>query len=172
MQNRSTYLPAGAGRAYWGAGDTYTFLVTGTETGGSYFTMHALVPPSGGPPAHIHHREEEQFYVLEGNLTFRVGLQTIYAGVGDFIHIPRNTIHYFKNEEKLPARMLVSYSPAGIEKLFETVFTPVTDPLLLPPPWTDKDTARFVALEAFYGMESLLPDDPRLVAIAGVNYGG
>jgi quercetin dioxygenase-like cupin family protein len=165
MVNVPKHLPAGTGYAFWGAGDTYRFLVTGEETGGSYFTMHAVVPPGGGPPPHIHHREEEQFYVLEGSMTFRVESQIIHAVAGDFIHVPRNTIHHFRNEGSLPARMLISYSPAGIEKLFETVFTAVTDASLPPPAWTDDDTARFIALEAFYGLESLAPDDPRLAAM-------
>lgn len=165
MVNTPIYRAAGEGRAFWGAGDTYAFLSTGAETGGSYFTMHALIPPGGGPPPHIHHREEEQFYVLEGSLTFRVGAQTIQAGPGDFLHVPRNTIHHFKNEGTAPARMLISYSPAGVEELFEAVFTPVTDLSLPPPAWTDEDTARFIAIEARYGLESLAPDDPRLIAV-------
>ena len=60
------HRPVATGRAYWGPGDHYTFLVTGDETGGAYFAMEALVPPGGGPPPHLHHREDETFYVIEG----------------------------------------------------------------------------------------------------------
>lgn len=56
-------------RTIHGAGDEYAYLATGRETDGSYFMMHALVPPGGGPPPHIQTREEEGFYVLEGQVT-------------------------------------------------------------------------------------------------------
>jgi mannose-6-phosphate isomerase-like protein (cupin superfamily) len=162
MANKQLYVPAGKGRAYWGADDTYTFLVTGEESGGSYFTMEALVPPGGGPPPHIHHREEEQFYILEGEITFRVGRQTIRATAGDFVHVPRETIHQFRNEGLTQVKMLITYSPAGLEKLFQEAFQPVTDPSLPPPVWTEDDIGRFVAIESKYGLESLFPGDPRL----------
>lgn len=162
MANTQFYVPAGTGRAYWGAGDTYTFLITGEGSDGSYFTMEALVPPGGGPPPHIHHREEEQFYILEGEVTFRVGRQTIRATAGDFVHVPRETIHQFRNDSPTHAKLLITYSPAGVEKLFQEVFRPVTDPSLPPPTWTDEDIARFVAIESKYGLETLPPDDPRL----------
>lgn len=156
------YRAAGTGRMYWGAGDTYTFLITGEESDGAYFTMLAEVPPGGGPPPHIHHREEEQFYILEGVFTFRLGKEIVQASSGDFVHVPRGTIHNFKNEGVGMAKLLISYTPAGLEKLFMEVFTPVTDPLLTPPPMTPESIARFMSVEVNYGMESLLPDDPRL----------
>jgi len=159
MANQFTYVPAGTGRAYWGAGDTYTFLVTGEESGGSYFTMVGQVPPGGGPPPHIHHREEEQFYILDGELTFRVGDETIRATAGDFVHVPRETIHYFRNEGTMPAKVLITYSPAGLEKLFEEVFDPVTDPSAPPPPMTEESIARFMAVESRYGLETVLPSE-------------
>ena len=164
MATKIVYAPKGTGQAYWGAGDKYTFLVTGEESGGSTFTMEALVPTGGGPPPHIHHREEEQFYVLEGECTFRVGDQTIRASAGDFVHVPRETIHHFRNEGTVTARILITYSPAGVEKLFQEVFTPVDDPSAPPPPMTEESIAHFMAVEARYGLETLRPDDPRLSA--------
>jgi quercetin dioxygenase-like cupin family protein len=161
----SIYRPAGTGPAYWGPGDTYTFLVTGEESDGAYFTMLAEVPPGGGPPPHIHHREEEQFYILEGVFTFRLGKQIIQASAGDFVHVPRETIHFFRNESTGIAKLLISYTPAGIEQLFMEVFTPVTGPSLPPPPMTPESIARFMSVESKYGLESLLPDDPRLADV-------
>ncbi len=160
MSNTSVYVPAGTGQAYWGAGDMYTFLVTGTESGGSYFTMEALVPPGGGPPPHIHHREEEQFYILEGEFTIRVGDQTVRASQGDFVHVPRETIHNFRNEGTMPAKMLITYSPAGVEKLFQEAFEPVTDRSAPPPPMTEEAIARFLAIAPKYGLETLPPGEP------------
>ena len=54
-------------------GDVYRFLATGEDTNGKYALFEALVPPGGGPPPHVHSREEEGFYVLEGEITFSVG---------------------------------------------------------------------------------------------------
>ena len=82
----------GSGRSYWGPGDLYTFLVTGEESGGQYFSMLAVVPPNGGPPPHTHSNEDETFYVLEGRVDFRLGDERVTAGPGDFVNIPRGKV--------------------------------------------------------------------------------
>ena len=74
---------------YCGPCDRVSFLVTGAESHGGCFIVEAVAAPGGGPPPHIHHFEDETFYVLEGNATFQAGGQTIYAKPGDCIHIPR-----------------------------------------------------------------------------------
>ena len=60
-QNIARYVPSDSGPSYWGPGDRYIFLVTGAQSDGAYFIMEALVPPQGGPPPHIHHRDGEKF---------------------------------------------------------------------------------------------------------------
>ncbi len=157
MRNESVYVPNGTGPSYWGPGDLYTFLVTGDQSGGSYFTMEALVPPGGGPPAHIHHNEEEQFYVLAGQVQIRLGDRTVQAREGDFIHVPRGTAHAFRNSGETPARMLVTYSPAGIENLFKEVFARASDRSSPPSPPTKEAMARFLAESPRYGLENLPP---------------
>ena len=116
---RLFHRPVATGPAYWGPGDHYTFLVTGEESGGAYFAMEALVPPGGGPPLHIHRNEEETFYVLEGEMEFRLGEDTITAGAGDFVNVPRGTVHRFENTGTKTARLLLTFTPAGIEHWFE-----------------------------------------------------
>ena len=106
------------GLAYWGPGDHYTFLVTGEESGGAYFAMEALVPPGGGPPPHIHTREDEIFYVLEGEIEFLLGEETITAGPGDFVNVPRGTVHRFENTGAATAKLVLTFTPAGIEHWF------------------------------------------------------
>src|SRR5512144_2859751 len=91
------HRPAGTGATYLGPGDVYRFLVTGAETGGAYFAMEAIVPPGGGPPPHIHAREDETFYVLEGRVDFRLGDERVTAGPGDFVNVPRGRVHNFHN---------------------------------------------------------------------------
>ena len=113
------HRPSGTGRAFWGPGDHYTFLVTGAESGGAYFAMEALVPPGGGPPPHIHTREDETFYLLEGDVEFLLGEQTVIAGPGDFVNVPRGTAHRFQNTGTETARIILTFTPAGIEHWFE-----------------------------------------------------
>lgn len=147
MPNEVVFVPANTGEAYWVMGDMFTYLVTGEESGGSYFTLIANISPDAGPPPHIHHLEEEQFYVLVGELTFHVGDQTIQIRAGDFIHIRRETVHWFKNGPT-PSKVLATFSPAGIEGFFREAGEPVTDRSESPPPVTEATIARFLAAEA------------------------
>ena len=107
------------GRSVWLLGDRYTYKVTGKQTGGSYGTVEAECFPGNGAPPHIHHREDESFYVLEGEMTFVCGDRTFAAKSGSFIHVPRGMLHSFRNASGSVARMLVTYSPAGFEQFFE-----------------------------------------------------
>src|SRR5262245_18354296 len=72
-QSRIHHLPAGSGPVYWGPGDEVTFMLTGAETGGAFCLAAVSVPPGGGPPPHIHDREDETLYLLQGALTVLVG---------------------------------------------------------------------------------------------------
>ena len=98
----------GDGRTIGLVGDVYRFVATGAETGGKYATFEATVLPGGGPPPHIHRREVESFYVLEGEIAFRVGEQRHVAKPGTFVHMPIGTPHAFKNETNERAKMLIS----------------------------------------------------------------
>src|SRR6187401_1034849 len=89
-------------------GDVYRFLATGEETNGRYAMWEAIVPPGGGPPPHVHSREEEGFYILEGEITFQIGDGKLVAGAGTFANMSVGTPHSFKNESNKPARMLIS----------------------------------------------------------------
>ena len=71
------------------ARDNYRFLAAVGKTSGQYFSIEACVPPGGGPPAHIHTREEEAIYILEGNLTFYGAYNEVRVGPGDYLNIPK-----------------------------------------------------------------------------------
>jgi quercetin dioxygenase-like cupin family protein len=118
MPNKIVHVPARTTQGYWFAECLFNFLVSGEESGGSYTTMELLIPPEKGAGLHIHDNEEEQFYVLEGELTYWVGDQTIHMSAGSFVHIPRGTTHGFTNGDT-PAKLLATFSPAGIEKFFQ-----------------------------------------------------
>jgi quercetin dioxygenase-like cupin family protein len=149
------HRPAASGAMYWGPGDLYTFLVTGAETGGAYFAMEALVPPGGGPPPHVHHREDETFYILEGQCSIRLGDDWITARAGDFVNVPRGTVHRFHNDGSAPMRMILTFTPAGMERFFEETLERALDPTLDPPEAPEAVAARYVAAAPRYGLEFL-----------------
>ncbi len=113
------------------AGDDYSFLAVGAETNGHYFLMEAVVPPGGGPPPHIQTREEEGFYILEGEVVFRAGGERHVATSGTFLHVPRGIVHNFKNDSEEMARMLIFFAPAGIEGLMEKLAASPADLLAI-----------------------------------------
>jgi quercetin dioxygenase-like cupin family protein len=106
------------GRTVAVVGDVHRFLATGDDTNGRYALWEAIVPPGGGPPPHVHSREAEGFYVLEGEITFTVNGERIVAQAGTFANMPVGTPHSFKNESGRPAKVLISVAPAGLEQMF------------------------------------------------------
>src|SRR5689334_20933984 len=118
MNHPPTRRAPGEGRTIGVVGDIYRFLATGAETDGKYALWEAIVPPGGGPPPHIHSREEEGFYVLEGEITFQLGEDRFVAQAGTFANMPVGSLHSFTNASGKSARMLISVAPAGIEQMF------------------------------------------------------
>jgi mannose-6-phosphate isomerase-like protein (cupin superfamily) len=102
-------------------GDTITIKLRGADTGGAYAVIEELTPPQGGPPLHVHRREDETFFVLEGEFEFSIGGRGVRAGPGTTLFGPRGIPHTFKNVGAQNARMLVTISPPGFERFFEEV---------------------------------------------------
>jgi quercetin dioxygenase-like cupin family protein len=147
----------GEGRTIAVVGDVYRFLATGEDTNGKYALWEAVVPPGGGPPPHVHSREEEGFYVLEGEITVQVGDERIVATAGMFANMPVGTLHSFKNETDRPARMLISVAPAGLEQMFFEVGRPVPAGATTAPPATKEEIEKMLAVAPRYGIEIRLP---------------
>src|SRR5215468_6034164 len=101
------------GRTVSLVGDVYRFLATGEDTNSKYTLIEALVSPGGGPPPHVHSREEEGFYILEGEIAFTIDGKRVVATPGMFANMPVGTPHSFKNETNKPAKMLATVAPAG-----------------------------------------------------------
>ena len=146
-----TIRQADEGRTIGIVGDIYRFLVTGEETGGRYAMFEAVVLPGGGPPLHLHRKEDETFYVLEGEITFQVGDEKLIAGPGTFVNMPIGNPHAFKNETDRPAKMLVSYAPAGLEEYFFDVGQEFAAELPSKP--TKEEIARLLEAAPKYGIE-------------------
>ena len=138
-------------------GDVYRFLAIGDDTNGKYAMWEAIVPPGGGPPPHVHSREEEAFYILEGEITFTIDDEKVVALAGMFANMPVGTPHSFKNESDQPAKMLISVAPAGLEKLFMEVGVPLTDGATTALPPTKEEIEKLLAVAPKYGIEIRVP---------------
>ena len=155
--NKATINTPPEGRTIAVVGDVYRFLVTGEETNGKYALWEALVPPGGGPPPHVHSREEEGFYILEGEITFTINGERVVAKAGTFANMPVGTPHAFKNESGQPAKMLISVAPAGLEKMFFEVGVPLADGATTALPPAKAEIEKLLAVSPGYGVEILPP---------------
>jgi quercetin dioxygenase-like cupin family protein len=155
----ATIRKPGEGRTIAIVGDVYRFLATGEDTSGKYALFEAFVGPGGGPPPHVHRREEEGFYVLEGEITFTIGDKRAVATAGMFANMPIGTLHAFKNESDKPARMLILLAPAGLEKMFFEVGVPVPAGATSAAPTTQEEIERLLAAAPRYGIEIKVSGD-------------
>jgi quercetin dioxygenase-like cupin family protein len=151
----TTSTPSDAGEARWWWGNLAVLKVTGDQTRGGLTIVEVTMPAGRMAPPHVHHREEETFWVLEGSLTFHVGDETIDAGPGDVVVGPRDVPHRFVAGPE-GARLLFLLTPAGLEGLIREQSVPATARTLPPEggPPPDLDLARKVALR--YGCELLV----------------
>ena len=138
-------------------GDVYRFLATGEDTDGKYALWEATVPPGGGPPPHVHSREEEGFYILEGEITFTVNAERVMAKAGTFANMPVGTPHSFKNEGGKTARLLISVAPAGLEKMFFEFGVPLAEGSKTALPPTKEEVEKLLTIAPRYGLEIRLP---------------
>ena len=145
------------GRVLAVTGDVYRFLATGEDTNGKYAVWEAVVPPGGGPPPHVHSREEEGFYVLEGEITFTVNGERGVATAGTFANMPVGVPHSFKNESGKPAKMLISVAPAGLERMFFEVGVPLAEGATTALPPTKDEIEKLLEVAPDYGIEIRLP---------------
>lgn len=145
------HLPDGEGKTLWMVGtDLMTFKSTGEDTGGAYALFDSLVLPGGGPPPHIHHREAESFYVLEGEFEFLAGDCWIKAAQGSFVHISKGSLHTLRNAGDEVGRLLTLVVPAGLDEFFEEAGEPGTDISSPPGP---PDVEKLLKTAEKYGME-------------------
>jgi quercetin dioxygenase-like cupin family protein len=155
-QNQVKHVPAGTGPAYCGPGDRMTFLITGAETSGAFFMAEVSVAPGGGPPPHVHSREDESFYLQQGTLAVQVGDKSLNVVAGDFVHMPRGTAHSFKNLGNETAKLLMVATPAGIDNYFAEVFFPACDAADIPQ-IAQAVMGRALKPAPKYGLELLIP---------------
>ena len=146
-------LTAEKSKSLWVLGDLYTFHITGEQTGGAFAIIEASVQPGSTPPPHIHHFEDEAFYVLDGHFSFTRGKQQIEGNAGHFIHIPKGTAPTFTNVGKTKGKLLTMLSPAGLEKFFFEIGSEATGSLR---PEDPSVIEKVIDLAMAYRMEILM----------------
>jgi len=93
----------------------------GRDTGGILSAVESHDVTGGGPPPHIHHREDETFQILEGDYEFMVGGQTLTAKTGTTIFAPRGVPHTYRYLGQTPGRLMCFITPSGFEGFFEDI---------------------------------------------------
>ena len=144
------------GDALWAFGSLAMVKASSASTDSRVFVVEMLAPRGAGSPLHVHHREEEWFYVTEGELIFWVGGQVIDAPPGSFVYGPRDIPHTFDviSDE---ARFLLVTEPAGFEAFMRAASEPAPSLTIPPPPTEPPDLEGMTALAAEHGIEILGP---------------
>jgi quercetin dioxygenase-like cupin family protein len=151
-----TALGAGEGEALWFLGTLATVKASSESTGGRVAVIEQLAPRGGGSPLHVHHNDDEWFYVIEGELTFWVGGRVITAPAGSFVYGPREIPHTFTVSSE-QARFLLVTEPAGFEGFVRALGEPAQERVIPPPVTGAPDMAALAELAAQYGLEILGP---------------
>ena len=148
---------ADEGLALWTMGLLMTIRAASADTNGRLAAMEVLMPAEAAPPLHIHHKEDEVNYVLEGELTMRCGDRTWECGPGSFVFLPRGVPHAFRPGPS-GARMLAIVTPGGLENLYRTVGEPAIERRI---PDIAPNIAGWMGLAAEYGLELAGPPLPQ-----------
>jgi quercetin dioxygenase-like cupin family protein len=122
MPERSAPVAVGPGEGstvQGPAGGPLTYKVRGEQTGGTLTDFENVIAPGDGPPFHVHAGADESWYVIEGQLRFRFDEETHGAPAGSFVFVPRGVRHCFQNVGEQPARILVLFTPSGMERFFD-----------------------------------------------------
>jgi quercetin dioxygenase-like cupin family protein len=138
----------------WWLGSLAEIKLTAAETGGRMTIVEVTEPPRAEAPLHVHHREDEAFVVLEGEVTLEVGGASVVARPGDVAYGPRDVPHrYVVGPDG--CRMLFVCTPGGFEGLVRDMSEPARERGLPPPSDDEPNVARMVAVAESYGCELL-----------------
>ncbi|MBI1879197.1 MAG: cupin domain-containing protein [Chloroflexi bacterium] len=146
-------LTSEEGQAVWFLGIPTFIKATGEQTGEAFGLIEQVVPVGFESPYHVHHTEEEIFFILEGELTFISGERRMTRTAGSYTFLPRDIPHGFKVIGDKPARFFILTTPAGFEQFVIDMSKPE-------PPAGPPDMDKLMSLAAKYNIEILgpLPD--------------
>ncbi len=140
--------------AFWWQGGLYRIHARAEDTGGAIGLAEASLYRGFGPPLHVHRREDEALYVIEGQVRFRQGEDEFVGGPGCWVWGPRDVPHTFKVESEA-ARLLILVTPGGFERMFEVGGVPVSESA--EPPVEEYDPEAAVAMGKQFRFEVVGP---------------
>jgi quercetin dioxygenase-like cupin family protein len=154
--SRTYQLARDAGRAaVWWLGGQLAVKADGEDTAGAFSQLEVNDPRGTAPPVHIHHREDETFYVVAGEVTIFVGEERFEASAGDYVFMPRGVPHTYLVRSDW-ARCFVTFAPAGFERFFVETGVPIIQEEPEPAPVVP-DPETFARRLAPYGIEIVAP---------------
>ena len=145
---------AGEGEARWWFGCLAEIKLTAEQTGGALSIVEITEAPGAEAPLHVHHRDHETFWILDGDLTFEVGGQTVHASAGDAVFGPRGVPHRYTVGPN-GCRMLFIMTPGGFETLVRDMSSPAAGRTLPPPPEGEPDWEHVAAVARANGCQLL-----------------
>ncbi len=119
MTKEGFLVKTGEGKSIQMGGIGVVFKIPGDETGGLFSVIEHPIDPGWLVPPHVHLREDEYSYILQGRVGARIGDHELTVGPGSYVIKPRNIPHTFWNAGPEPARLIEMISPAGFEKFFD-----------------------------------------------------
>jgi quercetin dioxygenase-like cupin family protein len=152
----------GGEASYWTMGYLMTWLAEGEDTDGRFSLVEVVARKGTEPPPHTHSREDEAYYILEGEISFRVGGQSIEAGPGDYVWLPRGVQHGIEAKTE-QVKALILITPAGLEEAFKKLSEPARSATLPPPPEEPpsmEQMHQILAVFEAYGVEFAPPRQP------------
>jgi quercetin dioxygenase-like cupin family protein len=148
-----SFWPAGTAKTVALAGESYTLVATGAETGGSYAIVELHSPAgSAGLPTRTLLRSDLALYVLQGALRVTAAERSVDVTAGGFANIPRGTPHAIRNITNSPAKAMLVVTPAGFEAMLAEIGSPVSD-ATAPPKADENQTERLFTAGPKYGVE-------------------
>ncbi|HEX2992575.1 MAG TPA: cupin domain-containing protein [Anaerolineales bacterium] len=142
---RATAIQPGSGTTLKNLGVTHK--LTSNQTGGAFYLCEAVFGPESGSPLHIHHKEDEVIYVLNGEIEIRLGQNTLHIPVGGIVHLPKKVPHALYNPLKTSLKIMVHTIPGGLEGYFNEVDAALESGVL--------DAEMHTRISARYGLEWL-----------------
>jgi mannose-6-phosphate isomerase-like protein (cupin superfamily) len=162
LPNGVVFRPAGSGPATWAMGSLFERLVSGEESDDRLGASLVTQPPGIATPLHVHTREAEAFFLLDGTMTYQAGDERLLLAEGDFVYLPLGVPHAFRTTGSSPVRYLGLTSPGALLHLYDEVGMAATERRLPGPdglPMAD-EIARWNQIGPRYGLSVVGPPIP------------
>lgn len=153
-QLKPTAVSTTEGDARWWLGSLAVIKATSADTNGQLTIIEVTEPPGAEAPLHVHHREDEAFWILEGSVTFEVETNVIHASAGDYVFGPRGIPHRY-SVGAAGCRMLFVLTPGGFEHVVRALSEPAVSRTLPPPSDEEPDFEHMAAIGERYGIEMM-----------------